>query len=674
MSYRRVVRPSIILPLAALIAALLAASAQATTITVNSLTDTGTGCTLRKAVDTANTDAPVSGCSTQGSGADTIDVPAGTITLTSSPTELSISSEITIAGQGMAGGPTGTTVTQSPAGRIFHVTAPNGRLTLEQLEVYGGVLNNDGGGIWNESGTLTLDRVRVDNNQAVGSSGGGIFAGPGSVTVIFNSEVDHNQAGITGGALVGGSGGGIYVGGGVLWLQGSRAHDNKALVYASSPSNADGNGAGIAALPFGPTYPSVTIQGSRVDHNDADNDGGGVHLGNGGTLRVTGSAVNNNQAKGTSTTGDGAGIFLLDVAPSGTHEHRIADSVISENSSPGGGGLWSDTTAPQSLLVDRATIESNSANGTGGSGTGGGAWIYGDGTIRNSTFTDNSAPTGGAIRGGDLGQLSIVHSTIAGNQSSPAAGAINFDSGTLVLSSSILDNPTGGDCYASPAPTSAGHNVVSDASCALGGPGDLNSTDPLLASLADNGGPSAGVSPVWAIPTQALLAGSPAIDHSPCAGLTVDERGFPRPSPSTGLCDSGAFELTQPEPPGPPAAQSPPPPPPSNLFGFGKLKHNKKKGIAYLKVKVPGPGLVGITGRGIAKFGLGSKHARTSGGHKWLRVKPAKKGKKARKLRQRLQHEGKAKTKLWITFLPDGGSANTKVRKVKLVEKLAHRR
>ncbi|MGA8219008.1 MAG: right-handed parallel beta-helix repeat-containing protein, partial [Solirubrobacterales bacterium] len=513
MSYRRVVRPSIILPLAALTAALLAASAQAATITVDTLAEFGTSCTLPKAIDTANTGSPVTGCDPGSSGPDTINiVPAGTIPLTSG--ELSISSEITIVGQGSQGGTSGgTTVKPSASQRIFHVMAPGDKLFLQDLEVSGGFLNDTGGGILNDGGTLGLNRVRVDNNQAVGSSGGGIFAGPGSSTAIFDSEIDDNQAGVTG-AMAGGNGGGIYVGGGTLLLYGTRVDHNSSLVYPTNPLASDGNGAGIAVLPYGPTYPSATIQGSRVDHNDADNDGGGVYLGNGGTLRVTGSAVNNNQAKGTSTTGDGAGIFLLDVT-SETHEHRIASSVISENDATaaggGGGGLWSDVSAPQSVLVDGSTIESNSATGTGG-----GAWFYDDGTIRNSTFDANSSPSGGAIRGGSLGQLSIVNATIAGNQSLSAAAAVEFNSGTLTLASSILDNPTGGNCASSPPITSTGYNVVSDASCALGGPGDLGSTDPRLGAPADNGGPRAGISPVWAIPTQALLAGSPAIDHAPC--------------------------------------------------------------------------------------------------------------------------------------------------------------
>src|SRR3954451_11338058 len=59
-------------------------TALAASITVNTTADeydTGAGCSLREAIQAANTDAAFGGCAA-GSGADTISVPAGTYTLT----------------------------------------------------------------------------------------------------------------------------------------------------------------------------------------------------------------------------------------------------------------------------------------------------------------------------------------------------------------------------------------------------------------------------------------------------------------------------------------------------------------------------------------------------------------------------------------------------------------
>src|SRR5262249_25559088 len=82
------------------------------------------------------------------------------------------------------------------------------------------------------------------------------------------------------------------------------------------------------------------------------------------------------------------------------------------------------------------------------------------------------------------------------------------------------------------------YNIDSDGSCHLSGT-DQPGVDPMLAPLADNGGPTF---------TQALIVGSPAIDmgspDAPGSGGTAceatDQRGVVRP---VGVrCDVGAFE------------------------------------------------------------------------------------------------------------------------------------
>ncbi len=112
---------------------------------------------------------------------------------------------------------------------------------------------------------------------------------------------------------------------------------------------------------------------------------------------------------------------------------------------------------------------------------------------------------------------------------------------------------------------------------------------------------------------------------------------------------------------------------PESDFGCCKLKQNKKKGIAFLIAFFPGPGEIGLAGKGIKSIALGSAAARTSrgvaGGRVKLPVKPAKKGKWARKIRRKLHNKGKAGVKVKVTYIPTGGFANTQVRKLKLVRK-----
>jgi hypothetical protein len=85
---------------------------------------------------------------------------------------------------------------------------------------------------------------------------------------------------------------------------------------------------------------------------------------------------------------------------------------------------------------------------------------------------------------------------------------------------------------------SRGYNLFG-AGCGGSGPGDITSTNAMLAPLADNGGPT------W---THQLLPGSPALDVGNPAGCTdgkgnaisQDQRGMPRVS--NGRCDIGAYE------------------------------------------------------------------------------------------------------------------------------------
>jgi hypothetical protein len=616
-------------------AALLAPTAHAAMINVDTLTDNGgSGCELREAIDSANTNTSVGGCES-GSGIDviTIGVP-GTIGLSAG--QLLVSSPIVVIGQGAGA----TTVRPAVGfgGRSFEVQA-GAALALQSLQVSNGALINNGAGISN-AGELRLERVKVANNVTVGQDqfGGGIFAGLNSSTTIIDSEIGPgNQAGVAGAGPVGADGGGIYANPGTLRIERSLIHDNTAV----------------------PDAP-----GSR---------------------------------------GAGGGVFVVDGSTT-THTHRILDSAIVGNDADRGGGLFSsmnDMTVAQTTVIDGTTISGNTGR------AGAGAVLFGDATILNSTFSGNTASgNSGALSVNSISptastDVTIDASTIAQNQA-PGGSGINFGGDTLTLGRSLLENPPGDDCAGLGSITSAGYNVASDASCTtLTNTGDVLSTSPMLNPLADNGGPHAGVTPGAPIRTHALRFGSPAIDRAPCVGLVDDQRDFARPWPIGGDCDSGATEFTDddadgvddgadncpgvanpgqadndgdglgnacdPTPDGPPAAAAAPP----NAFDFGKLKRNKKKGIATLFVNLPGPGEVGLEGKGIKEIdaaGLARASRFFSGGEVKLKIKPGK-GKQAKRLRERLEAKGKAKLKVRVTFIPTGGIANTLAKKLKLIRK-----
>jgi CSLREA domain-containing protein len=217
-----------------------------------------------------------------------------------------------------------------------------------------------------------------------------------------------------------------------------------------------------------------------------------------------------------------------------------------------GGGIG--TSGP--LVVTRSTISGNSAR------SGGAINVTTSGqslTIVNSTLTDNTTvSTGGAIRSQGT-DLTLVYTTMVGNSSPTGA---NF-SGSLTLNAfgSVIARPLGGgqNCSLNLGTTvSNGFNHDDDGSCDFGaGPSDQSDGgDPLLAALANNGG---GTPTMLPEPDSPLLDVIPAgsCQSDGATGITVDQRGEPRPGFTD--CDIGAVEV-QPEPPEPPEPPAPPDP------------------------------------------------------------------------------------------------------------------
>ena len=218
------------------------------------------------------------------------------------------------------------------------------------------------------------------------------------------------------------------------------------------------------------------------------------------------------------------------------------------------------------VTVNDSTIAGNQVTGGAVEGLGGGVYVLGDLTMTNSTVSGNSIDNPGIDMGGgivaaidpaetDGTTLEIVNSTIAGN-SVPATGmggglaVVNPTPGvvtTVDVRNTIVAANTAGDatmdCSLLSLPTSD-NNLASDASCQFTDEGSLQSTDPQIGALADNGGPT---------DTRALQAGSPAID----AGTNVDcpaadQRGTARPQGVN--CDIGAYERVPDPPPAEPSA------------------------------------------------------------------------------------------------------------------------
>jgi CSLREA domain-containing protein len=229
-----------------------------------------------------------------------------------------------------------------------------------------------------------------------------------------------------------------------------------------------------------------------------------------------------------------------------------------------GGGVHN---CGQSVTLRAVILRDNS----GGGSNGGAINNSGNLTIVDSTITGNEAREGGAIVNGDAGRVSVSNSTISQNVSVVGNGSIRntsdnpvilenvtvFEtaaiSGRSAIKNTLIANTgQGSNCVSTI--TSLGHNLSSDNSCNLAGPGDLNGVDPQLTGLQDNDGPTL---------THGLYPSSPAIDagdNNSCPA--VDQRGVARPQGA--VCDIGAYEYVTPStaPPTEPPTDAPPPPKP----------------------------------------------------------------------------------------------------------------
>ncbi|MFH2010388.1 MAG: choice-of-anchor Q domain-containing protein [bacterium] len=244
-----------------LLSTAVSTGSRAATITVSTENDewnTGAGCSLREAIEAANTDSAFGGC-TAGSGDDVISVPAGTYALTlagagedaNATGDLDLSSNIELQGAGR----TLTVLDGGDLDRVLHIL-PGATVQLRGLTVRNGNVAGDGGGILSLS-VATLEDVAVHNNVATGN-GGGIRATL-SLTLL-RCDIRGNEARDAGAA---GGGGGIYAVSTTLRIERSLLFDNLSAVSV---------GGGLLAVTS-----TVTLLNSTISGNSAAWHGGGIY-------------------------------------------------------------------------------------------------------------------------------------------------------------------------------------------------------------------------------------------------------------------------------------------------------------------------------------------------------------------------------------------------------------
>ena len=237
---------------------------------------------------------------------------------------------------------------------------------------------------------------------------------------------------------------------------------------------------------------TLLIEDCMVTGNSAYWDGGGVSASDRVSVQINRSTISDNWTtySASTTYGKGGGVFVFDGSVS------IFESTISGNTALNVGGFASDPGRTAFLTLTNSTVSGNTAR------VGGGIHAMGGSQITNSTLSGNNATTsGGAIEGTGV---TITSSTITANTSpvsSPGAIRISLFPNTSKVSSSIIAGNTNGDVAGNT--SSLGYNLVGTVTGFTATGDQKGVTNPMLGSLADNGGPTK---------THAPLPGSPAID------------------------------------------------------------------------------------------------------------------------------------------------------------------
>ena len=302
--------------IAVVLVALPAAPAYAAeTITVTTTTDEFTPdnpaqCSLREAIDLANSNLASKNDCTRGNNIDADDIivlQSGlTYTLTRTGAGGTSVGDLDIGDTSADSG----NLTIQASGSTPAIIDASG-LALAAIPMPDRVLDVDAAG----NNSLTLTNITVTNGDTTGqatTTGGGIgFAGTGTLT-LTNSTVSSNIS-----ASAAGCGGGI--------------HNNSAANIIITNSTIDGN-----------SCPS------------AGSDGAGLFKGGGGALTITGSTISNN-----STAENGGGVHI---GASGATTVAITNSTFASNTAGNKGGGLQVGGSTAVVTVDYSTFSGNIAN------------------------------------------------------------------------------------------------------------------------------------------------------------------------------------------------------------------------------------------------------------------------------------------------------------------------
>ncbi|HEV7646032.1 MAG TPA: Calx-beta domain-containing protein [Pyrinomonadaceae bacterium] len=382
--------------------------------------------------------------------------------------------------------------------------------------------------------------LTVKRDASVGTLRHFTVSGTGNYTISGLTIADGDSRGF----------GGLNAFGGAIKIDNSRGVTINNCVFTNNWAN---NGGAIANDALGTSSP-LTVNNSTFTANNAAQSGGGIYSRRTNVLTVNSGTFNANGAPNF-----GGGIYT-----GNTSVAFITDSLFTGNAANSGAGIYNDDNG--SVTINRCNfISNNAAVGAAVNNKNGGMDVF------NSTLSGNTASSEGGAAYNQFGTLNFFNSTLSGNTSGSIGGAIYYtfqgaSNGTISnctitgnhapngggvmiwngqsvvrIRNSILAGNTGSqgpDLYGTI--YSSGYNILGTLGGSWGhmdpAPGDqigqFSIINPMLAPLADNGGPTR---------THLPLPGSPAINAGNAFGETADQRGFARTV--NGVTDIGAVEI-----------------------------------------------------------------------------------------------------------------------------------
>ena len=420
--------------------------ALASTIAVTTTSDTlatDGACSIREAIINANNDAAVWPDCAAGSGADTIVLPAGTITLAipnpvSSPCcldadqqaaagDLDILTSMTIVGD-----PAGSIINGNALDRVFDINPDTDSLpetvtplidvSISALTITNGRQNQSGAVRINARATVAMDRCTVSNSNSWADDGGGIYVFTDGALTLTNSTITGNAS--------------LLLDAGIK-SDGSLAIVNSTITNNSTsgitPNRGQGLGcggvsctirntiiAGNGAAPRGDTEGFITSLGYNVIGKTTDNLGNPITV----ITPTTGDQIDvgaapvalqplANNGGPTPTHALGAGSIAIDAGQSSgaaidqRGELRPCDQAAVANAAGGDGadvgafevqGVCTPPNAPPNAVDDAATFDVNTG-------------LHTIGVLANDTDPDADALTISAVTQG-------AHGVVANNGTS----------------------------------------------------------------------------------------------------------------------------------------------------------------------------------------------------------------------------------------------------------------